>query len=134
MFGAIVANRWFVRHRGVVMGVFSAASSTGQLVFLPLIAVLAAGPGWRVAAALVAGFALLLVPPVLVLLRDHPADVGTTAYGADPTVGRVPAPATTPDRGAAALALTTLRETARAAAPSGSWSAPSGSAAGRPTA
>ena len=35
VFGAIVANRWFVRHRGVVIGVFSAASSTGQLVFLP---------------------------------------------------------------------------------------------------
>ena len=35
VFGAIVANRWFVRHRGVVVGVFSAASSTGQLVFLP---------------------------------------------------------------------------------------------------
>ena len=34
VFGAIVANRWFVRHRGVVIGVFSAASSTGQLVFL----------------------------------------------------------------------------------------------------
>ena len=29
VFGAIVANRWFVRHRGVVIGVFSAASSTG---------------------------------------------------------------------------------------------------------
>src|SRR3954447_23224386 len=38
VFGAIVANRWFVGHRGVVIGVFSAASSTGQLVFLPVIA------------------------------------------------------------------------------------------------
>ena len=51
VFGAIVANRWFVRHRGVVVGVFSAASSTGQLVFLPAIAQLADGPGWRWAAA-----------------------------------------------------------------------------------
>ena len=34
--GAIVANRWFVRHRGLMVGVFSAASSTGQLVFLPV--------------------------------------------------------------------------------------------------
>jgi MFS family permease len=113
VFGAIVANRWFVRHRGLVVGLFSAASSTGQLVFLPLIAVLAAGPGWRFAAALVAGFALLLVPAVLVLLRDHPADVGTTAYGADPTVGQVPAPVAAPGRGAAALALTTLRDCSR---------------------
>ena len=28
--GAIVANRWFVRHRGLMVGVFSAASSTGS--------------------------------------------------------------------------------------------------------
>ena len=53
VFGAIVANRWFVRHRGLVIGVFSAASSTGQLVFLPAIANLAEGPGWRFAAGLV---------------------------------------------------------------------------------
>ena len=61
VFGAIVANRWFVRHRGLVIGVFSAASSTGQLVFLPAIAAprrrarLALGgrPGRRGRAALV---------------------------------------------------------------------------------
>src|SRR4051812_14350029 len=82
VFGAVVANRWFVRHRGVVVGVFSAASSTGQLVFLPAIAHLAAGPGWRWAAGLVSVFALLLVPLVLLLLRDWPAHAGTTAYGA----------------------------------------------------
>ncbi len=50
VFGAIVATRWFERHRGLVVGIFSAASSTGQLVFLPVIARLAAGPGWRWAA------------------------------------------------------------------------------------
>ncbi len=62
VFGAIVANRWFFRHRGLVTGVFSAASSTGQLIFLPLIAQLAHGPGWRWAAGVVAVFSLLLVP------------------------------------------------------------------------
>ena len=84
VFGAIVANRWFVRHRGLVIGVFSAASSTGQLVFLPLIAHLADGPGWRWAAGLVAAFALLLVPVCWLVLRDDPADVGLTPYGAGP--------------------------------------------------
>ncbi|WP_340537059.1 MFS transporter [Nocardioides sp. GXZ039] len=111
VFGAIVANRWFVRHRGVVVGVFSAASSTGQLIFLPSIAALADGPGWRWAAGLIAGFALLLVPLVLLLLADSPAAVGTTAYGADPEAPPEPAP--TPGRSAARVALTTLRESAR---------------------
>jgi len=81
VFGAIVANRWFVRHRGLITGVFSAASSTGQLIFLPAIAHLAHGPGWRWAAGLVAGFALLLVPVVLLVMRDRPSDVGWDAQG-----------------------------------------------------
>jgi MFS family permease len=82
VFGAIVANRWFVRHRGLVTGIFSAASSTGQLIFLPLIAQLAHGPGWRWAAGVVAAFSLLLVPVVLLVLRDRPSDVGELPYGA----------------------------------------------------
>ena len=84
VFGAIVANRWFVSHRGLVTGVFSAESSTGQLVFLPLIAVLATGPGWRWAALVVAGAALLLVPLVLWVMADSPASVGLRPYGAPP--------------------------------------------------
>jgi MFS family permease len=111
VFGAIVANRWFVTHRGVVVGVFSAASSTGQLVFLPVIAHLSDGPGWRWAAGLVAAFALALVPLVLLLLRDRPEDVGTTAFGAPP--GAAPSPTVTAKAGAARVALTTLVESAR---------------------
>jgi sugar phosphate permease len=111
VFGAIVANRWFVRHRGLVVGLFSAASSMGQLVFLPAIAHLAEGPGWRWAAGLVAGFALLLVPLVLLLLADSPAAVGTTAYGQP---ADQPPPATpVPTRGAARVAIDTFRESAR---------------------
>ncbi len=82
VFGAIVANRWFVEHRGLIMGVFSAGNALGQLAFLPLIAAAAAGPGWRFAAAVVAALALVLVVPVWLFLRDHPHEVGTTAYGA----------------------------------------------------
>jgi predicted MFS family arabinose efflux permease len=47
---------------------------------------------------------------VLLLLRDHPSDVGTTAYGADPSVV-VPRPE--PTRGAAARAVSTLSAAAR---------------------
>ena len=111
VFGAIVANRWFVRHRGVVIGVFSAASSTGQLVFLPAIAHLAEGPGWRWAAGLVTVFALALVPLVWLVLRDQPADVGTTPYGA-PADWTPPAPVAAP-RSAAVVAVSTLRDSAR---------------------
>ena len=112
VFGAVVANRWFFRHRGLVIGVFSAASSTGQLVFLPAIAHLAEGPGWRWAAGLVAAFAVALVPLAWWLLRDRPSDVGATPYGAPRDyVERI----TKPKVNAARVALGTLRDV------SGSW-------------
>lgn len=84
VFGAVVANRWFVRHRGLVMGCFSAASAAGQLAFLPLVVRLAEGPGWRYGAGLVTIGALALIPLVWLVLRDSPYDVGTAPYGAGP--------------------------------------------------
>ncbi len=109
--GAVVANRWFVRHRGLVTGLFSAASSTGQLVFLPLVAHLAQGPGWRWAAAVVAVFALLLVPVILIVLRDRPSDVGEVPYGAPAT--HVEPPIDPAGPGAGQVAVGTLREASR---------------------
>ncbi len=111
VFGAIIANRWFVKHRGLVMGVFSAAGASGHLIFLPAIAQVADGPGWRWASAIVTCFALLLVPLVLLLMRDSPADVGTTPYGA-PDDWEPPPPAPS-DVGPATVAIRTLKESAR---------------------
>ena len=38
--GATVATRWFSARRGLVVGLLTASSATGQLVFLPLLAAL----------------------------------------------------------------------------------------------
>ncbi|MEV5894125.1 MFS transporter [Nonomuraea fuscirosea] len=93
VFAATVVDRWFVRHRGLVTGVLTAAGATGQLVFLPVLAQLAQGPGWRFASLTVAAAALAVVPFVWWLLRDRPEDVGTTALGADPDAVRAEPPA-----------------------------------------
>ena len=84
VFAATVANRWFVRHRGLVTGVLTAASATGQLIFLPVLATLSDARGWRVASLVVAGAALAVVPLVLLLMRERPADVGALPFGAPP--------------------------------------------------
>ena len=101
--GASVSNAWFVERRGVIMGLLSASSATGQLIFLPVAAWLAQTYGWRYA----------VLPPILgcalagVLMLlfgcDHPSTIGAPAYGE-----RVPAVA--PDRtgNAAAAALEML--------------------------
>lgn len=79
--GATVANRWFDRSRGLVIGVLTASSATGQLLFLPLLAKAATDIGWRATSLMVAAAALLLVPLVALLVRDRPADVGLPPYG-----------------------------------------------------
>jgi sugar phosphate permease len=79
---AIVATRWFDAHRGLVLGVLSAANATGQLVFLPLLASLAEQRGWRTAALVVAAAAAMVFGLVLVLMRDRPEDLGLRPYGA----------------------------------------------------
>ena len=88
---AIIANRWFVERRGLVTGVLTASNASGQLVFLPLLAWVA-GFDWRYAALLVAVAALGLVLPLVVLLmRDRPGDVGERPYGAGPDWEEPPA-------------------------------------------
>lgn len=91
---ATIANRWFVRRRGLVMGVLTAGSATGQLIFLPPVAALAESVGWRPASLLIASVALAAVPIVWIVLRDHPEDRGVLPFGADPAVYTPPPRAT----------------------------------------
>lgn len=109
-FVATITGRWFVRQRGLVTGVLTAAGATGQLVFLPLISALATDHGWRLPALLVAAIALAVVPLVLLFIRDFPSDRGVTAYGAEP--GHDPG-VRTRAVGGAARALTVLASVAR---------------------
>ena len=81
--GASVANRWFVARRGLVLGLFGAALSVGQLVFVPLLMWLVHAVGWRGAVAALAVCVAALLPLVFFLMRDDPADLGLDPYGAD---------------------------------------------------
>ncbi|GAB2466560.1 MFS transporter [Jatrophihabitans fulvus] len=108
---AMVSTRWFVARRGLVSGVLTAAGATGQLVFLPVVAALTDAHGWRPASVTVALAALAVVPLVVLLLRDHPADLGVRAYGATDAEPGPPPPARTGN--GAVLALTALRDAAR---------------------
>jgi MFS family permease len=80
--GAIIANRWFARRRGLVTGLLTASNASGQLIFLPLLAWIVTQWGWRYAAGTAAGVALVLVLPlVLLFIRDRPSDLGLAPYG-----------------------------------------------------
>ncbi|WP_432719683.1 MFS transporter [Jeongeupia wiesaeckerbachi] len=80
--GATVVNRWFVQRRGLAMGLLTASSATGQLVFLPLLAALTEHQGWRPAVLTVAAAAAVVIPLLAFLLPEKPASVGLKPYGA----------------------------------------------------
>ncbi|WP_433224325.1 MFS transporter [Dactylosporangium sp. CS-047395] len=106
-FVATITGRWFVHRRGLITGVLTAGGAAGQLVFLPLLALLTDAHGWRAAALTVAGAALAVVPLVLWRLRDHPSELGVAPYGGE----FVEAPVAT--GGAARRALGALRLASR---------------------
>jgi MFS family permease len=87
-FVATVSTRWFEQRRGLVTGVLTAASATGQLIFLPIVAEVTTRHGWRWASLIVAAAALSVVPLVLVFMRNYPQDRGLTAYGASEATGK----------------------------------------------
>ena len=83
VFAATIANRWFVKRRGLVIGILTAAAASGQLVFLPGLSKLAQDPGWRASSLVIALGAYLMVPLIFFFLKEDPQSIGTTPYGAD---------------------------------------------------
>src|SRR4051812_13864396 len=116
---ATVAGRWFTQRRGLVVGLLTAANSTGQLVFLPLMAHLVTHGDWRATMIVVGGAAVLALVAVRAGLRDSPEDVGTVPYGglAEPIEAGAPAGGPRPGGGGGA--------------PPGAWPGRSGRARGR---
>ena len=84
--GATVAHRWFRTHRGLVIGLFGAATSAGALIFIPAMAALSVSVGWRSAIVLLIVACVMVLVPVALFMRDRPADVGTRAFGEGATV------------------------------------------------
>ncbi len=82
--GATISHRWFSTNRGVVVGLFGAASAAGQLVFVPGMVTLASASGWRSAIGLVAISVGILLIPVVLLMRDRPQDIKTEPFGYNP--------------------------------------------------
>ena len=87
--GAVIANRWFVARRGLVVGLLTASNATGQLVFLPLLASLTVNVNWRAAALVTTVGALIMAVVAGLLMRDRPSDIGLRpqCFSADLHIG-----------------------------------------------
>ena len=104
--GATIATRWFAARRGLVVGILSGGASTGQLLFLPVMANITAAYGWRTTVLSIAAVVCVVLPLVALILRDRPSDVGLMPYG---ETGE-PKPAVAPKGNPIMMAFTALGE------------------------
>ena len=107
--GATVTNRWFARRQGLVMGLLSASTATGALIFLPFLAWLTRDGAWQGVVTVVGIACLAMMPLVWLLMPESPVAAGTTRFGEAPDA---PPP---PPRAVASpmLAITVLTKASR---------------------
>src|SRR5262249_15584812 len=79
----------FNQYRGIILGVFGAASAAGQLIFVPALIGLVNTGGWRSVIAVLGTAAAVVLIPVLLFMRNRPEDIGLTALGAPAAAGNV---------------------------------------------
>src|SRR6267378_4600286 len=89
---ALFLPNWFVRRRGLAIGIAFSGVGVGAIVILPWLQRLIAGAGWRTACLAMAALVLVTLAPLNVLTRRRPEDMGllpdgdltseTTAWGA----------------------------------------------------
>ncbi|WCT74009.1 MFS transporter [Sphingomonas naphthae] len=108
--GAAIVNRWFATRQGLVMGMLTASTATGALIFLPVIAWLAEGGAWRPVALAVTIVTGALIPVVALLVPERPQDIGADRFGAAPDA---PPPAALKQARSVGLAITALTRAVR---------------------
>ena len=109
VFAATIVNRWFVKSRGLVIGVLTAATATGQLIFLPGLSALATNIGWKAVSVTVACGAFVMVPLIFIFLKERPSSAGVRPYGAPEDWVEPPLNKTNAGR----LAIQTLKEASK---------------------
>ena len=107
--GAAVANRWFTERRGLVMGLLTASSATGQLIFLPTFAATVTAHGWRAAPLLVLGATAAILPVIWFGMRNAPSDLGLRPFGESGPPVAPPTPKQNPAREAVETLLAAMR-------------------------
>jgi MFS family permease len=91
---SLLLPNWFVRRRGLALGLAFSGVGVGSFVLMPLIQAMLGRVGWRGACWLLAGLILLLVLPLnAVVPRRRPEELGLRPDG-DAAAGAGPRPAT----------------------------------------
>ncbi|WP_249661799.1 MFS transporter, partial [Lysinibacillus fusiformis] len=73
-----VANHWFVKRRGLAVGIFTASTATGQLILLPVLAIIIEHYSWRWAMGLILLLSTMMVVIIAMFIKNKPQDIGLT--------------------------------------------------------
>ena len=85
MVAVSLVSRWFVKNRGLALGLTLAGSSLGNAMFPPLAAVMLEtfGLDWRTTALWLAVVPLVMIPVTWLLVKEKPEDIGSNVYGGE---------------------------------------------------
>jgi len=86
----MVATRWFVKRRGLVVGILTASGATGQLIFLPILAQLVTSEGWRTATWMISIVSVIMFVIIAFFMRNYPSDKGLAPYGGTEDITEIP--------------------------------------------
>jgi MFS family permease len=76
-----VANRWFEKRRGLAVGILTASTATGQLILLPVLAIVIENYSWRWAIGLILLLSIIMLVIILLFMKNSPREVGIFPYG-----------------------------------------------------
>ncbi len=76
-----VANHWFVKRRGLAVGILTASTATGQLILLPVLAAIIESYSWRWAIGLILTLSIIMFIMILLFMKNTPKDAGVLPYG-----------------------------------------------------
>ena len=86
---------WFVRRRGMAIGIAFAGVGVGSIILLPWVQTVIEGAGWRAACLAMGTLLLVVLAPINLLLRKRPEDMGLRPDGdAAPSSSAAPPPPT----------------------------------------
>src|SRR5499427_745727 len=78
---ALFLPSWFVRRRGLAIGIAFSGAGVGSIVILPWMQRLIVGHGWRAACLAMAALVVIVLAPLNLLTRRRPEDMGLLPDG-----------------------------------------------------
>lgn len=80
--GTIAISNWFVKKKGLALGLMSAGTAAGQLLLVPLSLILNDQFGWKTTVVILGCFLTFIIFPLLFLfIRTYPYEKNSAAYG-----------------------------------------------------